>query len=117
MFPLLASWSPVFEKMMNSEDVPEHRTAQLVITDFSSTTVEVFLRFLYSGVVEGPLETVVEVPERPEPAFRLRRPLPACRLAQKRAAGDQSAPTNALNSCRNSSCPVFSALLSLLLLV
>ncbi|CAE7225566.1 ybaR, partial [Symbiodinium necroappetens] len=61
MSPLLASWSVVFDKMINSEEFIEHRKAQMVIADFSSRAVEVFLRFLYSGVVEGPLETLVEV--------------------------------------------------------
>ena len=34
----------------------ERHEARVIITDFSSTSVETFLRFLYSGVVEGPLE-------------------------------------------------------------
>ena len=59
--PLLASWSAVFDRIINSEEFVEHKKAQLVITDFSSEAVEVFLRFLYSGIVEGPLETLIEV--------------------------------------------------------
>lgn len=35
--------------------------AQVVIEDFSAAAVEIFLRFFYSGVVEGPLTTLVEV--------------------------------------------------------
>ncbi|CAE7449702.1 bath-40 [Symbiodinium sp. CCMP2456] len=58
---LLARWSAVFDRMINSEGFVEGQTAQMVITDFSSRAVEIFLRFLYSGVVEGPLETLVEV--------------------------------------------------------
>ena len=48
MSPLLASWSVVFDKMISSEFV-EQQKAQVVITDFSSGAVEIFLRFLYSG--------------------------------------------------------------------
>ena len=58
---LLASWSAVFDKMINTEEFVEQKTAQVVITDFSSGATEIFLRFLYSGIVEGPLETLVEV--------------------------------------------------------
>ena len=58
MSPLLASWSVGFDRMISSGEFIE---AQMVITDFSSTAVELFLRFLYSGVVKGPLETLVEV--------------------------------------------------------
>ncbi|CAE7335122.1 bath-40, partial [Symbiodinium sp. CCMP2456] len=57
---LLASWSAVFDKMINTEEFVEQKKAQ-VITDFSSGATEIFLRFLYSGIVEGPLETLVEV--------------------------------------------------------
>ena len=39
----------------------EGQTARAVITDFSKEAVETFLRFLYSGEVEGPLETLMEV--------------------------------------------------------
>lgn len=59
--PLLTSWSAVFDKMINSESFMERHEARVIITDFSSTSVETFLRFLYSGVVEGPLEALVEV--------------------------------------------------------
>ena len=58
---LLARWSVVFDKMINSEGFVEGQKARVVITDFSSEAVETFLRFLYSGVVEGRLETLVEV--------------------------------------------------------
>ena len=47
--------------MIHSDGFLEGQTAQVVIADFSSEAVEIFLRFLYSGVVEGPLETIVEV--------------------------------------------------------
>lgn len=58
---LLARWSPVFDKMVNSERFTEAAHAQVVIEDFSAAAVEIFLRFFYSGVVEGPLTTLVEV--------------------------------------------------------
>jgi len=58
---LLTGWSSVFDKMLNSEAFLESQQAQVVISDFSSGTVEIFLRFLYSGVARGPLETLVEV--------------------------------------------------------
>ncbi|CAE7902250.1 unnamed protein product, partial [Symbiodinium microadriaticum] len=58
---LLARWSAVFDKMINSEGFVEGQTARVVITDFSKEAVGIFLRFLYSGEVEGPLETLVEL--------------------------------------------------------
>ena len=58
---LLSGWSLVFDKMLNSEGFLERQQAQVVISDFSSGAVEIFLRCLYSGVVRGPLETLVEV--------------------------------------------------------
>ncbi|CAE7597189.1 unnamed protein product [Symbiodinium natans] len=47
--------------MVNSGNFEEAQTAQVVICDFSAAAVESFLRFLYSGMVEGSLLTLVEV--------------------------------------------------------
>ncbi|CAE7150636.1 unnamed protein product [Symbiodinium necroappetens] len=58
---LLAKWSKVFDKMINSNSFAESAQAQMVIKDFSAAAVETFLRFLYSGVVEGSIPTLVEV--------------------------------------------------------
>ena len=58
---LLAKWSKVFDTMINSDAFAESSQAQLVIKDFSAAAVETFLRFLYSGVVEGSIPTLVEV--------------------------------------------------------
>ena len=58
---LLTKWSKVFDKMINSNSFAESAQAQMVIKDFSAAAVEAFLRFLYSGVVEGSIPTLVEV--------------------------------------------------------
>ncbi|CAE7689796.1 bath-42 [Symbiodinium sp. CCMP2456] len=58
---LLSKWSPVFDKMMSSPDFVEANESQVVIADFSADAVETFLRFLYSGAIEGSLATLVEV--------------------------------------------------------
>ena len=57
--PLLTRWSPVFDRMIHSEGFMEGHRARVVINDFSSKAVEAFLRFLYSGVVEGSLVDLV----------------------------------------------------------
>ncbi|CAK9101138.1 BTB and MATH domain-containing protein 40 [Durusdinium trenchii] len=57
---ILSSWSDVFEKMM-SHNLKEKAEQEVVIQDFSSHGVEAFLRFLYSGTLEGSLSTLVEV--------------------------------------------------------
>lgn len=58
---LLAQWSPVFEKMVGSDNYAESQQSQVVIQDFSAGAVEIFLRFLYSGSVGGPITALVEV--------------------------------------------------------
>jgi len=58
---LLTKWSKVFDTMINSQTFAEASEAQVVIKDFSARAVEAFLRFLYSGVVEGSLQLLVEV--------------------------------------------------------
>ncbi|CAE7821339.1 bath-42 [Symbiodinium sp. CCMP2592] len=58
---LLARWSPVFEKMVGSDNYAESQKSQVVIQDFSASAVEIFLRFLYSGSVRGSIPALVEV--------------------------------------------------------
>ena len=58
---LLAQWSPVFEKMVGSDNYAESQQSQVVIQDFSAGAVEIFLRFLYSGSVGGSITALVEV--------------------------------------------------------
>ena len=58
---LLANWSPVFKRMINSDNYVEAQSMQVVITDFSAAAVEALLRFLYSGTLQEPLNMVVEV--------------------------------------------------------
>ncbi|CAE7271786.1 bath-40 [Symbiodinium sp. CCMP2456] len=58
---LLSQWSRVFHTMITSTSFREKAAAEVVIQDFSATTVEAFLRFLYSGVLRGSLATTVEV--------------------------------------------------------
>ncbi|CAE7357468.1 bath-42 [Symbiodinium sp. CCMP2592] len=58
---LLAQWSPVFEKMIASDNYVESQRAEVVIQDFSASAVEIFLRFLYSGSIEGSATAMVEV--------------------------------------------------------
>ncbi|CAE7598512.1 bath-42 [Symbiodinium natans] len=58
---LLSKWSPIFDKMISSPNFCEASEKQVVIGDFSADAVETFLRFLYSGTVEGSLATLVEV--------------------------------------------------------
>ncbi|CAE7821310.1 bath-42 [Symbiodinium sp. CCMP2592] len=58
---LLAQWSPVFEKMVGSDCYAESQKSEVVITDFSAGAVEMFLRFLYSGSIEGSVVAMVEV--------------------------------------------------------
>lgn len=74
---LLSGWSPVFDKMLKSEGFLERQQAQVVISDFSSGAVEIFLRFLYSGVVRGPLETLVEVSSMAD-KYQVKRLLELC---------------------------------------
>ena len=57
---ILAAWSQVFESMMQGS-FHEGKTGSVVIRDFSAAGVECFLRFLYSGVIEAPLVTIMEV--------------------------------------------------------
>eukprot|EP00439_Symbiodinium_sp_Y106_P052475 s722_g7.t1 len=59
---LLSQWSKVFHTMTTSTSFREKAAAEVVIQDFSATTVEAFLRFLYSGVLRGSLATTVEEP-------------------------------------------------------
>ena len=58
---LLAQWSPVFEKMVRPDYYAESQKSEVVITDFSAGAVEMFLRFLYSGSIEGSVVAMVEV--------------------------------------------------------
>ena len=58
---LLTQWSPVFEKMIGSDNYTESQKANVVIQDFSATAVGLFLRFLYSGSVDGTAGALVEV--------------------------------------------------------
>ena len=58
---LLAQWSPVFERMVGSENYAESQRAEVVIRDFSASAVELFLRFFYSGSVAGSIPVLVEV--------------------------------------------------------
>ncbi|CAE7821349.1 bath-40 [Symbiodinium sp. CCMP2592] len=58
---LLTQWSPVFEKMIGSDNYTESQKAKVVIQDFSASAVEIFLRFLYSGSVGGSVTALVEV--------------------------------------------------------
>ncbi|CAE7471196.1 mel-26 [Symbiodinium sp. CCMP2592] len=58
---VLARWSPVFEKMLGSDNYAESQQSQVVIQDFSAGAVEIFLRFLYSGRVGGSVAVLVEV--------------------------------------------------------
>ncbi|CAE7689820.1 bath-42, partial [Symbiodinium sp. CCMP2456] len=58
---LLARWSPVFERMVGSDNCVESQRAEVVIEDFSACAVEIFLRFLYSGSVRGSIAALVEV--------------------------------------------------------
>ncbi|CAE7669776.1 bath-40, partial [Symbiodinium pilosum] len=58
---LMCQWSKVFHAMIHSEAFKEKAAAEVIIQDFSATTVEAFLRFLYSGVLRGSLATAVEV--------------------------------------------------------
>ena len=58
---LLAQWSPVFGKMIGSDNYAESQRAEVVIQDFSASAVEKFLRFMYSGSVEGSVTTMMEV--------------------------------------------------------
>ncbi|CAK9101142.1 BTB/POZ domain-containing protein 1 (Glucose signal-repressing protein), partial [Durusdinium trenchii] len=57
---ILSSWSDVFEKML-SHNLKEKAEQEVVIQDFSPQGVEAFLRFLYSGTLEVPPGTLVEV--------------------------------------------------------
>ena len=57
---LLAQSSPVFRQMLDS-NFRESQSARLVISDFSTAAVENFLRFMYSGAVEGSLSMLIEV--------------------------------------------------------
>eukprot|EP00434_Breviolum_minutum_P021765 symbB.v1.2.019212.t1/scaffold1563.1/size111508/5 len=54
---ILCSWSVVFEKMM-SEAFRESTTKEVVIKDFSTAAVESFLKFLYLGTIDMPVELV-----------------------------------------------------------
>ena len=58
---LLAEWSPVFSTMLKSDTYKEGQDAQITIPDFSATAVDIFLGFLYSGMVEGCPALLVEV--------------------------------------------------------
>ena len=58
---LLAQWSPVFEKMVGSENYAESQKAEVIIRDFSADAVELFLRFFYSGSVAGAIPVLAEV--------------------------------------------------------
>jgi len=58
---LLSHWSPVFKSWMSSDSYMESKKGQVVIQDFSSDAVKIFLRFLYSGTIEGSPEMLVEV--------------------------------------------------------
>ncbi|OLQ06736.1 BTB and MATH domain-containing protein 40 [Symbiodinium microadriaticum] len=58
---LLTRWSPVFEKMIGSDNYAESQKSQVVIQDFSASAIEIFLRFLYSGSVGGSIAALVEV--------------------------------------------------------
>ena len=58
---LLAEWSPVFRKMISSDNFTESQESQVVIQDFSVEAVGIFLRFLYCGQVESSPAVLVEV--------------------------------------------------------
>ena len=58
---LLCQWSPVFEKMLGSDNFVESQKAEVVIKDFSARAVGIFLRFLYSGLLQGCASILVEV--------------------------------------------------------
>ena len=58
---LLVEWSPVFSRMLKSDTYKEGQTAEIAIDDFSATAVEILLRFLYSGEVEGCPTMLIEV--------------------------------------------------------
>ncbi|CAE7285913.1 bath-40 [Symbiodinium sp. CCMP2456] len=76
--------------MLKSEDFVERQQAQVVISDFSSGAVEIFLRVLYSGVVRGPLETLVEVSSMAD-KYQVKRLLELCTEALQ----DGLSPANA----------------------
>ena len=47
--------------MIASENYAESQRAEVVMQDFSASAVEIFLRFLYSGIVEGAGTAMVEL--------------------------------------------------------
>ncbi|CAE7336429.1 bath-42 [Symbiodinium sp. CCMP2592] len=58
---LLSHWSPVFKSWLSSDSCMESKNGQVVIQDFSPDAVKTFLRFLYSGTIEGSPAMLVEV--------------------------------------------------------
>ena len=58
---MLSHYSPVFTKMIGSDNYAEAQKSEVVIRDFSAGAVEVFLRFLYTGSVWGSASTLLEV--------------------------------------------------------
>ena len=58
---LLSSWSPVFERMLSSDNYVESKESQVVISDFAAEAVEIFVHFLYTGVVKGTPGVLVQV--------------------------------------------------------
>ena len=58
---LLMKWSDVFANMITHGEFIEGSKGEVVVKDFSSTAVEAFLRFLYSGTLLASLPTLIEV--------------------------------------------------------
>ena len=58
---LLSLWSPVSQKMIAADNFVEKHKGEVIIRDFSASGVEMFLRFLYTGVVEASLSMLVEL--------------------------------------------------------
>ena len=58
---MLSHHSPVFEKMIGSDNYAESQQAEVVIQDFSAGSVEIFLRYLYTGSVRGSASALLEV--------------------------------------------------------
>eukprot|EP00435_Cladocopium_sp_Y103_P018121 s4303_g4.t1 len=57
---ILSSWSEVFDRMI-SQDYVESSKKEVIIKDFSSNAVAIFLKFLYSGTLDPPPEMLIEV--------------------------------------------------------
>ena len=94
---LLARWSPVFEKMIGSDKYAESQKSQLVIRDFSAS-VEIFLRFFYSGSIGGSIAALVEAALADKYEVEALPPL-CLRLVRKALTPDVACEVFALADC------------------